>query len=143
MTIHFLKRLFALALLIAGAMQHAHAAVVTTQFSDLGNKNWTVNLALLNDSDIAGINEFTVYFSPATFSALSVVAAPAGWDSFVAQSDAALASPGFFDSFNPQALTHGAAKAGFTIAFTFLGQGHLASWHSISSAPILSQPHQV
>lgn len=123
------QRLFALVLFISGALPHAHAAVVTTNYANLGNNLWTVDLALVNDSDAAGINQFTVYFSPSTFSALSVLASPPGWDSFVAQSDAALAAPGFFDSFNPQALTYGRAQAGFTVAFTLMGQGapgHLA-----------------
>ena len=117
------RRIFALVLLIAGALPHAHAAVVTTNYSNLGNNQWTVALALINDSDAAGINEFTVYFAPSTFTALSVLASPASWDSFVAQSDAALAAPGFFDSFNPQGLAYGATQAGFMVAFTFVGQG--------------------
>lgn len=122
----FYQRLCALVLLVLllpGALPHASAAIVTTHFAELGNNLWTVDLALTNDSDAAGINQFTVYFSPSTFAALSVQATPALWDSFVAQSDAALAAPGFFDSFNPQALAFGSAQAGFRVGFTFLGQG--------------------
>lgn len=119
----FYRRLVALILLFAGALPLASAAVVTTNYTNLGNNLWTVELALTNDSDAAGINEMTIYFSPSMFSALSVQSSPAGWDSFVAQPDAALGAPGFFDSFNAQALAFGSAQTGFSVGFTFLGQG--------------------
>lgn len=119
----FYRRLFALVLLVAGALPVASAAIVTTHYTNLAGSLWSVDLALTNDVDAAGINEFTVYFAPSMFAALTVQGTPAGWDSFVAQPDAALAAPGFFDSFRAQALPLGSMQAGFQVGFTFLGQG--------------------
>jgi hypothetical protein len=117
------KKIFSILLFFTCAINSAHAALITSNFSDLGSNQWSVDLTLNNNSDAAGINEFTVYFSELLFSNLSVLTSPQAWDSFVAQPDVFLSSPGFFDSYNPQALALGDTQAGFTIGFTFLGQG--------------------
>lgn len=120
---HFCKKIFSVFVLFICAISSAQAALITSNFSDLGSNQWSVDLTLTNNSDAAGINEFTVYFSELLFSNLSVLASPQAWDSFVAQPDLFLGSPGFFDSYNSQALTLGSTQSGFTIGFTFLGQG--------------------
>lgn len=117
-----LKTFFSGFLLLC-AINSAQAAIITSQFSDLGSNQWTVDLSLTNDSDAAGINEFTVYFSESLFANLSIMASPSNWDSLIAQPDSFLASPGFFDAYNPVALALGSAQSGFKIGFTFLGQG--------------------
>ena len=108
-------------ILLAGAIAQAQAAVITTKYLDLGNHHFSANLTLTNDSDAAGINEFTVYFDQGLFSGLSLLAAPAGWDNILAQPDKALASNGFFDSYLAQGLALG-QKASFTLGFTYAGQ---------------------
>lgn len=120
---HFFKKIFALFILCAAAINSAQAALITSNFSDLGGNQWTVDLTLTNDSDAAGINEFTVYFSELLFSNLSIINSPSAWDSLVVQPDLFLNSAGFFDSFNPTALALGNSQSGFTVGFTFLGQG--------------------
>ena len=101
---------------------HAQAALITSRFANIGGDNWTVDLSLNNTDLNQGINEFTVYFSESLFSNLIVISNPAAWDSLVAQSDMALAVPGFFDAYNSQALALGKTQSGFTIGFTFAGQ---------------------
>lgn len=119
---HFLKTFFS-GLILLCAFSSAQAALITSNFSDLGSNKWSVDLTLTNNTDAAGINEFTVYFSETLFSNLEVLSSPSAWDSFVAQPDLFLASPGFFDSYNPIALALGGSQGGFKIGFTFLGQG--------------------
>ncbi|GGY88274.1 hypothetical protein GCM10011613_36650 [Cellvibrio zantedeschiae] len=119
---HFLK-IFSTFVIFLCTINAAQAALITSNFSDLGGNQWTVDLTLTNDSNAAGINEFTVYFSELLFANLSVVNSPAAWDSFVAQPDLFLNSSGFFDSYSPIALALGSSQGGFTVGFTFLGQG--------------------
>ena len=120
---HLFKKIVSVLLLLAGVLSQAQAAIVTSNFHDLGGNKWTVDLSLKNTSDVAGINEFSVYFLPVSFSNLVLIASPISWDSFVAPADVALGASGFFDSFNPRALAFGASQGGFTVGFSFVGQG--------------------
>lgn len=120
---HLFKKIIALFILCAAAINSAQAALITSNFSDLGSNQWTVDLTLTNDSDAAGINEFTIYFSELLFSNLSIINSPSAWDSLVVQPDLFLGSSGFFDSYNPIALALGSSQSGFTVGFTFIGQG--------------------
>jgi hypothetical protein len=118
---HFIFKAFTCLLLCIG-MANAHAAIITGELTDLGSNQWTLDLALTNN-DAAGINEFSLYFSEALFSNLQILATPSGWDSIVAQPDIFLSSAGFFDSYNPLALLTGQSQSGFSLSFTYLGQG--------------------
>lgn len=118
----FLKKIFPVLAIFVCAIHSAQAALITSNFSNLGSNQWTVDLTLTNDNDASGINEFTVYFSELLFSNLAVISSPQDWDSFVAQPDLFLASPGFFDSYNLLGLAQGDSQTGFKIGFTFLGQ---------------------
>jgi len=122
MKLPIISKIF-LSLVFFCVIQSTQAALISSQFSDLGGNNWTVDLTLTNNSESAGINEFTLYFSESLYANLSVVSSPSSWDSFVAQPDLFLASPGFFDAYNPIGLSLGAVQSGFKIGFTFLGQG--------------------
>lgn len=117
------KKIFFAIIVGVCAINSAQAALITSHFSDHGSNQWTVDLTLTNDNHVAGINEFTVYFSELLFSNLSIISSPQSWDSFVAQPDLFLGSQGFFDTYNPLALALGESQTGFTISFTFLGQG--------------------
>jgi len=101
---------------------NARAAIITGELTDLGNSQWSLDLALTNN-DAAGINEFSIYFSEVLFSNLQIVSTPSGWDSIVAQPDMFLNSAGFFDSYNPLALLQGHSQSGFSLRFTYVGQG--------------------
>ena len=116
-------KIFSAIVILVCMASPAKAALITTNFSDLGSNQWTVDLTLANNSDNAGINEFSVYFSELFFSNLSIITSPQAWDSLVFQPDLFLGSTGVFDSYNPQALAFGSTQAGFTLVFTFLGQG--------------------
>lgn len=116
----FAKCCAALCLILA--MAGAQAAIITGQLTDLGASEWSLNLSITNN-DAAGINEFSIYFSENVFSDLHILASPTGWDSIVAQPDVLLASAGFFDSYNPLALLQGQSQSGFSVSFTYLGEG--------------------
>jgi hypothetical protein len=123
MKLQLFKKIFSALIVLVCMSSQANAALITSNFSDLGSNQWSVDLSLTNDRDAAGINEFTVYFSETLFANLSVISSPADWDGFVAQSDLSLGWPGFFDSYNPLGLGLGNSQSGFKIGFTFLGQG--------------------
>lgn len=109
-------------LLLCLNMASANAAVLTGELTDVGSSRWSLDLRL-NNEGAEGINEFSVYFSESLFSDLQLLDSPAGWDSFIAQPDSFLASAGFFDSYNPLALLPGHSQTGFSLSFTYLGQG--------------------
>ncbi len=109
-------------LLLCMSMASARAAIITGELTDLGSSQWSLDLTLTNDG-AQGINEFSVYFSEALFSNLQLLSTPSDWDSIVAQPDIFLSSAGFFDSYNPLALLQGQSQSGFSLSFTYLGQG--------------------
>ena len=99
------------------------AAVITSHFEHVSDQQWTLDLALKNDTDTLGIHEFTIYFPEFLFSDLTLLASPASWDSIVAQPDSFLNSPGFFDSYNLNGLALGKTQSGFRLSLTYLGLG--------------------
>lgn len=109
-------------LLLCFSIASTHAAIINGELADLGNSQWSLDLSLTNN-DAAGINEFSIYFSETLFSNLQILSTPSGWDSIVAQPDIFLSSAGFFDSYNPLALLAGQTQGGFSLGFTYLGQG--------------------
>ena len=118
---HFARWLFILTF-FSSVAGHAQAALITSHFEKVGGNNWRVDLSINNNDLAQGINEFTLYFSESQYSNLAVISNPAAWDSIVAQPDTALAAPGFFDTYNAQALALGETQSGFTLAFSFSGQ---------------------
>lgn len=118
---HFAK-LFLAATFLFGMASQSQAAIITSHFLNLGGNHWTVDLSLTNNDLTQGVNEFTVYFSESLFSNLTVLNSPVHWDGLVAQPDVNLASPGFFDAYNSQALALGKTQSGFTVGFTLAGQ---------------------
>jgi hypothetical protein len=113
---------FALALACTVRVQ---AAVMTAQYSQPGGQ-WQVAFNILNDGTPAQVAHFSVFFDQASFSALSLGASPATWDSIVVQPDLALQAPGFLDSLalSPQSnLGIGQARGGFSVGFNFSGAG--------------------
>ncbi|MEO6280376.1 PEP-CTERM sorting domain-containing protein [Roseateles sp.] len=114
--------LFAIAL----ACGPAKAAGIDAVYEWLGGTDWQVAFTLHADGTPASVSEFSVYFPEASFSTLTLQAAPATWDSLVVQPDAALASPGYLDGLLPApapGLTAGQSQAGWLVKFSYLGAG--------------------
>jgi hypothetical protein len=102
----------------------ARAAVMTAQFSQTAGQ-WEVALNIINDGTPPSIANFTVFFDGPSFSSLTTLASPAGWDSIVVQADPGLASPGFFDSAASatEVLGAGQSQSGFVVGFAYTGVG--------------------
>jgi len=104
----------------------SNAAQMTTSFVSLGGDTWSVDLAVYNDGAPAEVSGFTVYFADTLYADLLLTASPASWDSLVIQPDPALPSDGFLDSFmldRTQPLTDGQSQGGFSVQFSYAGQG--------------------
>lgn len=115
--------LLALALTLHAATS---AAEVKAEYRPLGANDWTVNFTVQNDGTLSSIGGFTIFFPEAEFSALSLIGAPATWDSLVVQPDLGIPAAGFLDSFAidvSDRLASGDSVGGFEIGFMFLGAG--------------------
>lgn len=96
--------------------------------SGTGTSTWQYNYSITNTtpgaSTLPAIDEFTIYYALGTFSNMSVASSPGNWSSLVAQPDPGLAADGYFDAEAYDAgLASGLTNAGFSVDFTFLGQG--------------------
>lgn len=122
----FLKRM-AVAAALSAASLCSQAALVTSHYTQGNGNNWTVDLTVTNDDATpALITGFTIYFGETLFSGLSLLAAPASWDSLVIQPDPNIPDAGFLDAFAldaDAALALGQSSAAFTLSFNYLGQG--------------------
>ena len=117
----WMSLVFALGLVCSASTYAAQISYISTP---LGASSWRYDYTVTNDNLPAGIGEFTVYFSRATSSQLSVVASPLGWDSLVAQPNNGTGEDGFFDSLRsgaPLALSQSAGI--FAVRFNYLGPG--------------------
>ena len=100
------------------------AASISASFHQLTGNQWSADFVVTGDGAPPVIGDFTLYFPETSFAALSLGASPAGWDSLIVQPDAALHSPGFFDSLAlGPGIANGASVGGFQVKFSFLGAG--------------------
>lgn len=102
------------------------AAVIESTYSSLGGGQWSAEFNVLGDGSPAQIGEFTIFFPQALFSNLSLAATPSTWDSLVIDGDPGIPADGFLDAFaiDPvDALSVGESRDGFTVKFSFIGQG--------------------
>lgn len=109
-------------LLIIGLLGSGSAPAASVQYksTNIAGSTWRYDYTLINDGPVT-VDEWTVFFDPLSFSALSVVATPVGWDSIAIQPDAVVPSDGFFDSLAISAgLESGQALSGFSVTFVFL-----------------------
>ncbi|WP_088280194.1 MYXO-CTERM sorting domain-containing protein [Ideonella sp. A 288] len=119
-----MMKFLAKVLALAALSLQVHATVIGSAYTPLGGNQWSVAFEVTNDGAPASIGGFTVYFDEALFSGLSVLDSPAGWDSLVAQPDAALPAAGFLDALvldDADQLLDGDVLGGFRVAFTYLG----------------------
>jgi hypothetical protein len=111
----------------------ASATIITYDVASLGGNQYRYDYQVENNDLGAAITWFTIFFDRALYGTLcGAVAdvcaedpvAPAGWDPLVAQPDNNLPDDGFFDLFTAGAgIAPGATLGGFSIVFTWLGEG--------------------
>lgn len=122
----FLSRL-CVAAAIGAASLWSHAALVSSHYTQIDANRWTVDLGVTNDNAQPPlITGFTIYFSEDLFSGLTLLAAPAAWDSLVIQPDPMIPDAGFLDAFvldAADALALGQSQSGFRVSFDWLGAG--------------------
>jgi len=108
------------------SIANASAAAIQASYTSLGGNAWSAAFTVTNNGDAAPISEFTVFFSEALFSNLSLGGSPSTWDSIVIQPDTGIPAAGYLDALaldSNDALGLGASQAGFEVSFDFLGQG--------------------
>lgn len=114
-------RRLAAALLVAAAFPAAQAADIAYTATSLGGSSWRYDYVVTN-TDLPGLDEFSIFFDRASFSGLAVSATPSGWSSIALQPSETL--DGVFDSLAlNNSLAPGASLGGFSVNFTFLAQG--------------------
>jgi hypothetical protein len=102
----------------------ADATVITYDAVQIGGSTWQYDYSVTNNSLSAPIDEFTIFYSLAKYSNLTVQRSPGSWDSLVAQPDPLLPSSGFFDSLAiAGGLAPGKTLSGFSTQFTYKGTG--------------------
>ncbi len=116
---HFFSSIIFILSMLVGITNSTQAALITTDFSELTGNKGTVDIQLTLGTGET-IEGFSLYFSEALFSDLSIVFSPFAWDSVIFQPDSLLGA-GLFDSFNSAGLISGSAR----IAFTFIGSSAL------------------
>ncbi|HTF95592.1 MAG TPA: PEP-CTERM sorting domain-containing protein [Cellvibrio sp.] len=119
MKLHLFKQLILAFTLVWSCVNTAQAALITTEFSALtGNQGIVdVQLTLTSGETAEG---FSLQFSEALFSDLTIIFSPLSWDSLIFQPDSLLGA-GLFDNFNSAGLISGSAR----IAFTYIGSDAL------------------
>ena len=115
MKLHLLKQLILACTLVWSCTNTAHAALITTEFSELTGNQGTVDVQLILATGEKA-EGFSLQFSEELFSDLSIIFSPLQWESLVFQPDNLLGS-GLFDNFNSAGLISGSAR----IAFTYIG----------------------
>lgn len=103
---------------------YSYATTISYTTTNLIGNSWQYRYSVTNDSLIDPINELTIYFDRNSFSNLSVVGSPIGWDSIVIQPDLAIPADGFFDGLTlVQGVAPGAKVGGFLVGFQYLKAG--------------------
>lgn len=113
-------------LLLACSVESANATTITFDVANLGGNTWEYNYTVINDTLGVPIEEFTIYFDPASYGILSPGPAPAGWDPLVVQPFNDPFDPrGFYDAFALFAppISPGDSLGGFTVTFEYLLAG--------------------
>ena len=117
------KKALLAAVLIAAPIV-ANASTINYSAVDVSGTTWQYNYSITNSTQPSNIGEFTILFTLGQYSNLSVEASPGNWSSIVAQPDPVLPANGSFDT---QALDlglpPGGSQGGFSVRFTWLGQG--------------------
>ena len=112
------------ALLLATASAQASATTVLYDLLSLGGNAYQYNYTVLNDTQPLGVGEFEIHFDRNLYENLFVAASPIGWASIVIQPDNNIPDDGFLNSLSVSGpIAIGASADGFSIAFTWLGQG--------------------
>ena len=103
----------------------ANAAFIQYATTDLGGGSWQYDYTVGQDAEEGfDIEQFTVFFDLGLYSDLLVEGSPLDWDGLEVQPDPELPDDGFADwlalGFG---IAPGSSLSGFSVAFTWLGQG--------------------
>lgn len=102
----------------------ASAAVISYNPTPVGGTQWRFDYGVSAEIGGSPIYEFTIFFDPAMYSNLVVLAAPAGWDALAIEPDPGIPADGFFDALALGAgIDPGNSLTGFSVSFDFLGAG--------------------
>jgi hypothetical protein len=111
-------------ILVSIAFAPTTNAQITYTTTDVSGNTWDYNYTITNNTPINPIGEFTVFYTLGQYSNLMLESSPGNWSSIVAQPDAGLPADGFFDALAlDSGLATGNTATGFTVQFTYLGQG--------------------
>jgi hypothetical protein len=111
------------AVLLVGIAADVHATTVSYLADNISGNRWQYTYTVSNDTPLASLNEFTVYFNSSLYANLDVGITTPGWDALVVQSDTILGTPmdGFYDVYSAAGLSPGGGVSGFKVAFDWLG----------------------
>ena len=136
------RRAFAASVLLLGVLSAGDLRAQKVQFvvTPLASSTWRCDYSIVNDSPFS-LSELRVFFEPTTFAALSAVATPPGeWISSVRQPDPGIPADGSVTwlsrFFGP---LPGETVVGFSVAFTFTGDGVPGSQEFVFIDPRLSE----
>jgi hypothetical protein len=124
-----MKRWFYLlifSVLIFGGNNDVFATTVFYDVTNISGNLWEYEYEVVNNTLLADIDEFTIWFEYGLYDGLNVTTPVADWDEIVSQPDIILPvlDDGFYDAY---ALVSGIApatsKSGFSVSFNWLGLG--------------------
>lgn len=108
-------------LTLAATLPAAQAADIRFDATPLGGTSWRYDYAVTN-TDLPGLDQFSIFFENSSFANLAVTASPAGWSSIVLQPNSEV--DGLFDSLALiDSLPQGATVGGFSVTFDYLLDG--------------------
>jgi hypothetical protein len=111
------------ALLISGALS-SQAAVITYQTEALSGNRYTTSYTVTPSAGEAAIDEFTIFFDYGTYSDLTLLSNPAGFDPLLVQPDQTIPADGFFDALAlGGGIAFGQVQGGFAVSYLFTGTG--------------------
>jgi hypothetical protein len=103
---------------------------------DLGANTFKAIYTLEPTLAAASFNELTLYFDPRAITSLSLLSAPADWDTLVVQSDTQIPADGFFDAiFSP---LDPASSSAATFSLTLHGPVALPSRYELLNSSTMS-----
>ena len=136
------RRAFAASVLLLGVLSAGDLRAQKVQFvvTPLASSTWRCDYSIVNDSPFS-LSELRVFFEPTTFAALSAVATPPGeWISSVRQPDPGIPADGSVTWLSRFFVPlPGETVVGFSVAFTFTGDGVPGSQEFVFIDPRLSE----
>ncbi len=113
-------KLLALTLLSLGSFTSS-AAMITANISNIGGNTWQAEYEITNNTLVAGIEEFSIWYDVGLYENITSVSAPADWDIFVDDPIPGV-DDGLYDGLTLGAnIGLGDLLGGFVVNFDWLG----------------------